>query len=308
MATSSLVKKFNKVLSCPQLGFRKLNSLTQSRLSQYNYEDKGDDFFEEDWDNLIILDACRYDLFADVCELDGDLNHRYSKASSTVGFLRTNIDGANLTDTVYVTANGQIQNYDDKIDHNFHEIYPLYASEWNDKFGTVLPESVTRRTLDVAEEHPDKRLLIHYVQPHFPFIGADTSEDKQRVDDVNAELTFWERVACGQTDLSKDELWNAYHDTLIRALPHVERVIDSLSGKTVVTADHGNMFGERSWPIPVRVWGHPDRLFHDPLVKVPWFVCEYDDRKSITSDPPKEINLHPDPAVVEERLKDLGYK
>lgn len=304
----SFIKKCKKALTCPKLGLRKLNTFVHVSVPQYNYEIKGDDFFKEDWDNLIILDACRYDLFADISEIDGELGHRYSKASSTVGFLRTNIDGVDLTDTVYVTANGQIQNHDNKINHQFHDIYPLYASEWNDELGSVLPESVTKSALEAAEEYPDKRLLIHYVQPHFPFIGADTSEDKQRVDDVNAELTFWERVSCGQTDLSKDDLWSAYHDTLVRALPHVEQAIESLPGKTIVTADHGNMFGERSWPIPVRVWGHPDRLFHEPLVKVPWLVCEYDDRKSITSEPPKEVNLHPDPAVVKERLKDLGYR
>jgi PHD/YefM family antitoxin component YafN of YafNO toxin-antitoxin module len=65
------------------------------------------DILSEDWDVLAILDACRYDMFADTVELPGTLSKVRSKASATDQFLRKNLDGRDATDTVYVTGNPQ---------------------------------------------------------------------------------------------------------------------------------------------------------------------------------------------------------
>ncbi|MFW6130788.1 MAG: hypothetical protein ACOC56_06340 [Atribacterota bacterium] len=39
----------------------------------------GDYFLEEEWDNLIILDACRYDTFKKYNDISEDLEFRYSR-------------------------------------------------------------------------------------------------------------------------------------------------------------------------------------------------------------------------------------
>src|SRR6056297_529711 len=45
---------------------------------------------DEDWDNLIILDACRYDMFAEQVDLDGELESRISLGSTSEEFLEQN--------------------------------------------------------------------------------------------------------------------------------------------------------------------------------------------------------------------------
>lgn len=283
-----------------------VNRVLHSTVPRWNYAERGTDFLSEDWDNLIILDACRHDLLAANGSLPGDLQKRESKAASTVDFLKTNLDGGRFHDTVYVTANGQIFNFRDEIDVEFHEIVPLYAEEWDDESGTVRPEDVTRRAKEASERFPDKRLLIHYVQPHMPFIGSETEADKRRESD--GEDPFWLRVFCGEVDLSPDELWAAYEATLELTLPHVRELMSDLPGRTVVTSDHGNMFGERAHPIPIREWGHPSGVYTPELVEVPWLVHDDGSRKRIVTEPPRDTELKSDPAVVKERLEDLGYR
>jgi hypothetical protein len=247
-------------------------------------------------------------VFATENTIPGQLEKRDSKASSTVGFLETNVDGADLTDTVYVTANGQIQHIEDELDVNFHDIWPLYADCWDDELGTVHPQQVTEKAIEAEQTYPNKRLLVHYVQPHFPFIATDTEADKRRLSESEYENQFWRRVFNNNIDLTEDQLWKAYRDTLLLALEHAEAAVSELSGKTVITSDHGNMFGERSHPIPIREWGHPHELFNRSLVEVPWLVCDHTTRKRIVAEDPQEQTLHPDPAVVADRLEDLGYK
>ncbi|WP_136601147.1 alkaline phosphatase family protein [Salinigranum halophilum] len=260
----------------------------------------------EDWDNLLILDACRYDLFRDHHNLPGRLEKQRSMASSTVDFLRTNFDGEDLRDTVYITANGQIQNFSEQVDAEFYDVVPLYAEAWNDELGTVPPDAVSDAALKAVSEYPNKRLLIHYVQPHFPFIGSELEEDKRRISD--GERPFWLRVFCDDMDLTGEQLWDAYRATFQMMLPEVERAMDALPGKTVVTSDHGNMFGERARPIPIREWGHPSGIDSPKLLEVPWLVYENGSRKKIIAESPREQELKLDPSVVNERLADLGYK
>jgi len=59
----------------------------------------------EDWDNLFILDACRYDMFADRIDLAGSLESRISLGSSSEEFMERNFVGEQFHDTVYINAN-----------------------------------------------------------------------------------------------------------------------------------------------------------------------------------------------------------
>ena len=309
MTDLSFSEKVGLAIDNPRLVLRKINRISHNMYPGWDYENNGVDFMDEDWDNLLILDACRYDIFAQENSIPGTLERRLSKASTTVEFLRTNIHKKDLSDTVYVTANGQIQNHRDEIDANFHDIIPLYFEEWDDDLGTVPPQRVTERAIKVGERYPNKRLLVHYVQPHFPFIGDDTEADKHRKSESEYEYPFWQRVFNGETELSEDDIWEAYRKTLVMALPHVERAVESLFGKSVVTSDHGNVIGERAIPIPIREYGHPAALYHPKLVEVPWLVCENGNRKQIVSEPSRgSSSLRPDPTVVTDRLEDLGYK
>lgn len=98
-------------------------------------------------------------------------------------------------------------------------------------------------------------------------------------------------------------MWRAYIENLQLTLPHVERLCDELPGKTVVTSDHGNAFGE--WG----VYGHPHNRYLDCLINVPWLEFDGDDtRKKVTTGEIDETTTEFDEGVVDDRLSALGYK
>lgn len=288
-------------------------------LSQY-YDvagGNGEPVTNRDWDTLIVLDACRYDLFAEVFEdtdLPGTLTKRQSVDSATPGFLERTFAGETHHDTVYVTANPYVRLRLE--DETFHAVVDVWEDGWDDEHNTVFPDVMAERALSAAKRYPEKRLVIHFIQPHYPFVGdvriGDPGEFTIREhalgnDDVVSETrTPFERLERGELD--RDDVWAAYRSNLELAVPAVRRLLDQLVGKTVVTSDHGNALGERASPFPVRVYGHPQGIKIPALTEVPWLEHAGEMRKSITSEPPttKTEDTEVD-AATEERLRMLGY-
>lgn len=275
---------------------------------------------DEDWDNAIILDACRYDQFKQLNPFGGKLESRTSLGSATPEFLTNNFSGTAHHDTVYVTANPMYRTLD--LDDVFFKVVDVWDSNWDEKRQTVIPEDMAEKTLEAYREYPNKRIIAHFMQPHYPFIGdaADQIGDHagfeltyRQVQGEAAERdhpTIWSLLEDGKLD--KDLVWSAYNETLKIALEHVEVLVDKFSEKTVVTSDHGNFVGERMLPFGNPKYGHPVGVYADALRKVPWMVIEGDERKNVESETPVNQTTketHPDEttSVVTDRLADLGY-
>ena len=80
-----------------------------------------------------------------------------------------------------------------------------------------------------------------------------------------------------------------------------------LNGRTVVTADHSNMIGKRSLPIPIRDWSHPRGIYTKELVTVPWLVFENGPRWEIRAEEPTIQSDAVDDDAVADQLRHLGY-
>jgi len=281
----------------------------------------GDDFMAEDWDNLLILDACRYDIFEKSCKIDGGLERRISVGSSTPEFLKNTFKGGSFQNTVYVTANPQVAlRLDSEI---FHEVIDVWKSDWDDELDTVRPEPVTKAALEAQEQYPNKRLLVHYMQPHYPFIGKTSQDEledhsgfeltKRLASDEKANrdtLTVWDLLENGE--LTEPVVWEAYLENLNVVLEDLEKSIDEFKGKTVITSDHGNLIGETATPFNLQMYGHPTGIHAENLVTVPWLTVESSTRKEVTSEKSPESNHNDqddkDTEIINERLRDLGYK
>lgn len=296
-----------RALDNPVLFYRQINRLYHRRLGQREHNTDGVDVFDEDWDNLLILDACRYDMFARCSELPGRLERRQSKGSATTEFLTANLSGRDLRDTVYVTANPQLYRNHESIRVTFHDEIHVWREEgWDEEYGTVLPETVTEYAMRAAAEYPEKRLVVHYMQPHYPFVGSETDFDKGHLTGARQE-NVWNQLLLGSLSAGRDDIWPIYEANLTRALPHVEELMTNIGGKTVVTADHGNMVGERAFPLPIREWGHPRGIYTEELVAVPWLIYESGPRREIRAADPAAGGEDVDEDVVADRLRDLGY-
>jgi hypothetical protein len=260
----------------------------------------GIDVFAEDWDNLIILDACRKDALERTITLDGSFESRVSRGTSTPHFLRSNFQDRNIHDTVYVTANGWLlKNYDQLNVELFRVISLDGDATYQDGSAVASPSSVTAEAKAAAEQYPDKRLIVHYVQPHTPYLGefgrrtfGSTQRSLQQI--------------MSSSSISEADLERAYVENLELVLDEAEELVASLEGKTVITSDHGELLGERVSPIPIKGYGHPSYVYHPALTEVPWFVCEFDSRPEIREGRPEGVSEIDDDRIIEQ-LKDLGY-
>ena len=299
----------------PRLFFRGMNRAYHRRGGIRSENLDGIHVFEEDWDTLVILDACRHDMFEEINTISGKYSTKVSRASSTVEWLQANVDGRDLSDTVYVTANPQLERNREKLDVCFHDVLNVWLDNgWDNDTGTVLADTMTEAAIRSFEKYPHKRLVIHYMQPHYPFVPAETEFDKKHLSSIESggdnasSENVWSQKFIGELDRSRADLWDIYTDNLKYVLEHVESLLENIPGKSVITSDHGNYVGERASPIPIREYGHPRGIYDDVVVKVPWLVCENGDRRNILKDTTREATSSIDSEIVSNRLEDLGYK
>jgi hypothetical protein len=295
-------QKIKKGLTDPTALLRQLNKLYHTRGKRRSYYPQGTDVFtQEDWDNLIILDACRYDAFEQAISLPGHLEKRKSKGGMSPEFVRGNFSKKRIYNTVYVSANEWFAKLQDEIDAEIHRFVNLQENYLDLAELSVRPETVTEQALRIDEEYPDKRLIVHYMQPHQPYIGPTGEEHFE----ISPGLIETLRISDHVTD---DLLWQAYRENLEIVLKQAERLVEAFTGKTVITADHGELLGERVFPIPVKTYGHFDGLYVEELLDVPWFVCDFDERKAIRSEEPVADDGIENTEAIDERLRTLGYK
>ena len=278
-------------------------------LSGVGYNEKGIKITDEDWDILLILDACRSDMFFRCCSIEGELSTKTSRGSNTKEFLSGNFRNETLLDTVYTTANPQFHKHKSYVNAEFYRTYNIWNSDlWDETIGTVHPSDVTDIAKRKIEEHSNKRHIVHYLQPHYPFIGTELEEIGRDILEPESEGSdIWGLQMRGKINLPKERINRAYYKNLKLALDAIENLINDISGKIVITSDHGNIVGERSRPIPIKEWGHPSGIYIPELVEVPWLVTEKGERPEIVAGESTQVQEDIDNEVVEDRLKDLGY-
>jgi uncharacterized cupin superfamily protein len=251
--------------------YRLLTYLRKFAARDIDQVQEGEGIDQFSWDNLIILDACRHDLYE---EVNGPTESRVSCASHTQGFIAENFSKEDrFQDTIYITANPQL---DDSILEEvlgtsdlFHEKYEVYRTDWSDEKNTVLPDPVVRDAKSAEKLFPEKRKIIHFMQPHYPFIDSDlVYEGQANLEQIEGEgtLSVWDAAEKGEVE--RKEVWQEYRKNLEFIMPFVEELVDSLEGKTIITSDHGNLVGENG------LYGHPGELNLEPLRKVPLDIRE----------------------------------
>lgn len=270
-----------------------------------------DPVLEADWDLLIVLDACRADLFeavvgGDDCDCDDGFRAgetRVSPASSSPEWLEAVFGTAPpeaLRGLGYVTGNPYTDAHLSRSAFGLLDEVWRYA--WDDDLGTIPPRPITDRAIAAGRERDLDRLVVHYMQPHFPsVVGSgekDTGEGLAAEEWGDRPISIWEELRFGRP---VESAWAAYRANLERVLADVEVLLSNVDAeRAVLTADHGNAFGER------HIYGHPSGVDLPCLREVPWSVTTATDR---TTREPDGYDRVPDsPAGVEKRLSELGYR
>jgi len=192
--------------------------------------------------------------------------------------------------------------YDWVAEEHLAEVIDVWQEGWDDDLGTVPPDSLTEAFhahRDAVERR--ERTVLHYMQPHAPYLGRGEGgklttiregikqQGEADEDDGGVLSAVGDRVrpavesvldgsslamkAGLMLELDTAEILSdgtrqtamAYHEENLRiALESVVDLLDDLDGTVIITADHGEAFGEQG------VWEHHIETHIPPLVEVPW--------------------------------------
>lgn len=210
---------------------------------------------DRDWDTLIVLDACRLDAISHVWGGEeagpADIPFVISPATTTLLWVRANFvenpAKNRMADVTVIAGNPYISRaYFDVRGwaYPFRRSVDVWKGGWDETLEAVPPEEVFR----AAKEVKEGRLLAHFYQPHAPFLQ-------------HPKVT-WARVEDGEVSLA--EARRAYEDNLRLVLKWALRLADEVGGHAVITADHGELFGEYG------LFSHPHKVYVPELFTVPW--------------------------------------
>ncbi|MXR50243.1 hypothetical protein GRX03_01280 [Halovenus sp. WSH3] len=267
----------------------------------------GQSVYEREWDVLVVLDACRADLFRSVApetDLFEEITAMRSVGSCSSEWLEHTFCGRPETgQTVMVTGNTWTDRYLDA--EAFAALDEVWKYAWDEGLDTVPPSAVTDRAIANARERDPERLVVHYMQPHHPFVPEPVTGDDgmARTGAHSSESNPWTLLRRGE--LSVETVWEAYEANLRYVLPEVASLVENVTGTVAVTADHGNLFGE--WGL----YGHPMQTPVPALLDVPWATTTGAGRRTRTPSltPPESLPVSRVYGAASEtdRLDALGY-
>jgi len=208
------------------------------------------------WDILIVLDACRYDYYEKFTPFKGELLKLEVESSDTQTWLTMNFPSR--YPYVYVSANpfcnSKIKVGDFLGLEHFKKVIDVWEFGWDDELKTVPPREVTKASLPYLK---NERVIIHYMQPHFPSIGKiRVTFEAWKPDPLN---TIIDGVTYPKHLPPLDIIKEAYKENLQIVLKEIKaNLLPKIpkNRKVVITSDHGEFLGENG------------RLFH-PCVKHP---------------------------------------
>jgi hypothetical protein len=275
---------------------------------QYKLHGPGVDYAGGDWDTLVILDACRGDLFEEVTSLRRW--DEYERVSSGCGATRTWFErkwNGEYGDIVYVSGSPILSR---RAPGSFHRTVECWQDAIDEELNGPNPEVVTESAIKAHKEFPNKRVVVHYQQPHYPFLQdpdlhftefAGTNQWDVDADPRAADV--WEALRAGI--VNKNEVWDGYKRNLEYVIQEVDELLNEIDGKVVISSDHGNLLGEMTYPIPFREYGHPQHLAQPALTNVPWAVSDGPRRNIVTEEVESDTDATSE--EIQNHLNALGY-
>lgn len=246
---------------------------------------------KRDWDILILLDALRYDYFEKYSKIDGNLRRVITPGSCTEEWRQKIFNYANYKDTAYVSGNPQVSEWKFLRDTNeipFFHIDEVWKYGWNEKYKCVIPEEVTNSAIKNIDTFRDKHMIIHYLQPHPPFITNDKylvgrGQEWEKIEAEKHTTIPIEQVKYMGgliynyigTIFNTEDIRTGYKDNLLLVLQEAEILLDYIElgeepKKVIISSDHGERLGYQE---DNYTFGHGVNLTGD-IRKIPWFEVE----------------------------------
>lgn len=247
---------------------------------------------EKDWKYLALFDACRYDYFKEMYRLSlGSIGHLQKARCTSLGTIEWQKELlGDCSDVIYLNTTIR---FDCRFaEHGFFKVVNVWEKGWSKKLGTTPAKAVNDAFIEQVKKHPDKRIILHYMQPHTPYVllggqpsntikkhlNEERGEKHQIISDLISESTAWTikkwlrikpslPIEAHYMKFGKHGVIEAYKNEIRLVLYHVQKLIIAYPGNWVLTADHGVTVGERGR------FGHC-RVNKKEVYEVPWLEIE----------------------------------
>lgn len=290
----------------------------------------GEPVWDREWDILVVLDACRVDLFKEACPgrdwlPEGDaVESMWSLGTASPEWVGRTFDREQYADemasTAYITLNPFSAKPGERAEGSPDHALPLHDHDfavldetWKDRADISdpierwHPRSLTDRAIDTWRQRDElgvDRMIVHYMQPHIPFRSRPEWFSRRENLSVFGEPArenrkdAWKKVR--DRDIPRDEFWTAYQDNLEWVLDDIELLRENAAGEIALSADHGNAVGEYG------SWGHKVGTIIPQVRRVPWTVVSGTDTGAYQPDVSRDTTR--DEVDVDDQLAALGYR
>jgi len=240
-----------------------------------------------DWRYLIVLDALRYDVFADICQERGwhaplKLDTRCHCTSWWYRKYWSRQDN-----DVHLIAASPVPFHKDM---GWDAWRRFKSAIWADEAAIIVKkhfelaliwtglESMGHSVFDPvyalrmfeAVKQPGERYLIHLMPPHLPFLGQ---RGRALLDNLGLAIDSSRHIYKGVQDYGREGNWSevqaCYKENIEYALSHLAAFWHLFAdGKTVITSDHGELTGDISPKDGQGVYHHS----HDIKLENLWMI------------------------------------
>ncbi|QPV64343.1 hypothetical protein I7X12_06935 [Halosimplex litoreum] len=273
------------------------------RYQRATYPDPLTPIWERDWDLLVVLDACRPEWMAAVEDEYGfvsDTGTIHSVGSHSKEWISNTFTSeydSKMEDTIYITGNHYAEGLGQSPLRKFvtaHEV-----GEWAYESASPPANIITDLAVRNCRRTEWDRCIVHYMQPHKPFISRSGDRGDFTVKEWSTRYGPYHRYFNGE--LSLQDLHEKFVENLRYVLDEVEILLNNVDApNAVLTADHGQALGEGG------LWDHTPGVNHPSMRSVPWVETNAVDTHGHQ---PKEYeSTKYDDETVKRNLKMLGYR
>jgi hypothetical protein len=266
----------------------------------------GDIVWDREWDVLVILDACRWDAFEQLyggADWLSSAEPMTAAGSASPEFMErtfTEEYAEEMASTAYVTGNPYSETHVDG--EALGLLDEVWRYVWDEDVGTIRPDPLTNQAVRHHRSGRFDRLIVHYMQPHWPYVADPLMYgfDPETVTANERTENPFDRQNRGE--FSREDHYDRYLANLEYVVEHVRDVLlRSIEADTVaVTADHGTLFGEYG------LYKHPTNVSLPLLRRVPWATTS-----AIDDGEYEPTHLAADERSIDvdrsRQLADLGY-
>jgi len=211
------------------------------------------------WNIMVVLDGCRYDYFKEVNFIPGTLLKVFNgNCVDTITWYKKHFFNKKHEDIVLIHGKYFVE----KAEEYFYKCYPM----WD--YDTMLNIDQQIKYVEYClKEIEDKRVLIHFLQPHLPFCNPEGRKFLE--EEIKTSLKGKPEDYTKVTNYCRKYGWERLKELYKKEIRYIlSKIYYSNINPDVITSDHGVRLGEDN------IFRH--NVVHPAVVNVPYLIVRKD--------------------------------